>query len=154
LLSPRDYERLVKIRAPRTAVFDALATIDGVRGWWSTDVSGSAAIGDVLRFGFTLPTHQEWIVMRVDGAERPSRVAWSCVAQYVAPKLTKHDEWVDTRLTFDLAEDEPDVCALHFRHAGLTPALECYEICAPGWDYFLASLAAYVEQGEGTPFDR
>jgi hypothetical protein len=146
-------ERNVTIRAPRATVFDAIATVEGVRGWWSTDVSGTAAIGDVLRFGFALPTHDEWIVMRIERATRPIAVEWSCVAQFVAPSaLTKHDEWVGTRITFDLAEGPSDSCKLRFRHVGLSPALECYDICAPGWDYFLASLTAYVECGEGTPF--
>ena len=41
---------------------------------------------------------------------------------------------------------------LSFRHIGLVPALVCYVDCESGWDYFLPSLAAYVETGAGMPF--
>src|SRR6266849_2689031 len=95
---PRDYANRLAVNVPRERVFDAITTIDGLRSWLTTDVTGSAAIGDVLRFGYALATHDEWFVMRVDGATHPSLVQWSCVAQHVAPKgLTKHDEWMARR---------------------------------------------------------
>ena len=34
---------------------------------------------------------------------------------------------------------------LHFRHQGLTPDLECYDMCDAGWTYYLGSLVSYVE---------
>lgn len=40
---------------------------------------------------------------------------------------------------------------LHFRHRGLTPALDCIEECTRGWDHFLQSLRTYVEMGRGMP---
>jgi uncharacterized protein YndB with AHSA1/START domain len=150
-----EYQRELALSAPVARVFDAIATEEGVRGWWSTDVTGSAAVGDVLRFGFTLPTHAEWIVMRVDAAVRTSLVRWTCVAQYVAPVgLSKHDEWVGTEVNFRLTPTGPSTCALEFSHVGLTPALECYSVCSNGWDYFLASLVSLVERGAGDPYGR
>ncbi len=148
-----DFVRHVTFRASRDRVFDAIATMDGVRGWWSTDVTGSTAVGDILRFGFQLSEHREWIVMRVDTAAHPSSVRWTCVAQFVAPReLEKNDEWIGTTVTFDLSERAPESCELRFRHIGLNASLECYAICEPGWDHFLASLVAYVEEGKGMPF--
>jgi len=65
---------------------------------------------------------------------------------------TKLGEWSGTKVTFDLLEPTSKSCVLHFRHIGLTHRLVCYDDCELGWDHFLASLVAYVEQGKGTPF--
>ncbi len=148
-----EYAQELAIGCTPERLFDAIATLDGLRGWWSTDVIGSPAVGDILRFGFALPSHNEWIVMRVEAARMPAFVEWKCVAQYVAPgALSEHDEWIGTRVTFDVGQSTPGACQLRFRHHGLTPRLECYDICERGWDYFLASLVALVERGAGTPF--
>ena len=40
---------------------------------------------------------------------------------------------------------------LYFRHQGLTPELECFDMCHEGWTHYLASLVSYVETGEGQP---
>ncbi len=39
-----------------------------------------------------------------------------------------------------------------FRHVGLRPSFDCYEMCEDGWEHFLTSLVGYVDRGEGTPF--
>ena len=88
----------------------------------------------VLRFGFE--GLDEEIVMRVDRADRPSAVAWTCLRHSGCP------EWDGTTLRFEVGEGE-----LRFRHAGV-PA----DLVRRGWDHFLASLVALVERGEGTPF--
>lgn len=151
--SHADYSRLMTLAAPAERVFNAIATLDGVRQWWSTDVVGTSTVGDVLRFGFSLSTHGEWIVMRVDEAIKPSTVRWTCVAQYVAPAgISKHDEWIGTEVSFRILAVGPDTTELRFGHAGLNPALECYSVCENGWNHFLDSLVSFVEAGAGWPF--
>lgn len=137
-----DYARCVPFDAPRERVFDAIATLEGLRGWWTTDVSGSASPGGELRLSFGVADE---FVMHVDTATRPSSVLWSCIAR-------RQGEWPGTQVMFDLIERSPETCELWFRHAGLTPKLVCYGDCKQGWDYFLDSLRAYVEQGKGSPF--
>jgi hypothetical protein len=65
------YERQLTILAPRERVFDAIATLDGPRHWWTTMVTGSAADGGELCFGFA--GLDEQIIMHVDGPARPQR---------------------------------------------------------------------------------
>ena len=133
------YARKLTIGASRERVFDAIATLDGPRHWWTTIVTGSAAPGGELRFGFA--GLDEQIVMRVDEVQRPSAAGWSCVAH------TRDQEWAGTRLRFELADRGPHACELDFRHLGIPS-----ELVAAGWDHFLASLAAYTEGGKGSPF--
>jgi ketosteroid isomerase-like protein/uncharacterized protein YndB with AHSA1/START domain len=133
------YTRRMTIRAPRERVFDAIGTVDGPRHWWTTVVTGSADAGGELRFGFAgLP---EQMVMRVEASRRPQTVRWTCVDH------TREGEWTGTRLRFELSELGAQGCELDFSHSGL-PA----DVVARGWEHFLGSLAAYAEQGAGTPF--
>ena len=133
------YARQLTIEAARERVFEAIGTLDGPRHWWTTIVTGSAALGDELRFGFA--GLDEQIVMRVSERREPALVAWSCVAH------TRGEEWTGTTVWFELAARGPHVCELDFRHIGLPP-----DLVADGWDHFLASLAAYAVTGAGTPF--
>jgi len=64
------YARQLTIGAARPRVFDAIATLDGPRHWWTTVVTGSAAAGGELRFGFA--GLDEQIVMRVDALRPPA----------------------------------------------------------------------------------
>lgn len=133
------YARKLTISASRNRVFDAISTLDGPRRWWTTIATGSATPGGELRFGFA--GLDEQIVMRVDEVQRPSAVAWSCVAH------TRDEEWTGSQVRFELSERGPQACELHFRHIGIFP-----EVVAAGWDHFLASLAAYAEHGGGSPY--
>jgi uncharacterized protein YndB with AHSA1/START domain len=135
------YTRRLVIGAPRERVFDAIATVDGPRHWWTTKVTGSATADGELRFGFA--GLDEQMVMRVIASQRPSAVQWSCVEH------TRNNEWTSTLLEFRLTPRGPSESELEFRHSGL-PA----ELVAEGWEHFLASLAAYAETGTGTPFGK
>ncbi|MDB5213239.1 MAG: Activator of Hsp90 ATPase 1 family protein [Myxococcaceae bacterium] len=139
-----DYARRVAFGASCERVFDAIATLDGLRGWWTPLVSGSPSTGGDVRFEFR--GMDEHIVMHVERASRPSVVEWSCVEH------ASLDDWKGTRVLFELAPRGPGGCDLTFRHVGLTRELECFEDCELGWEHFLASIVAYVESGVGMPF--
>jgi uncharacterized protein YndB with AHSA1/START domain len=141
---PAGYARRIEITTPRERVFDAIATPEGICGWWATTVKGSGKTGGDLRLEFE--GLEEHIIMHVDEAKRPSSVKWTCTVHTELP------EWAGTKPTFDLVELTPKTCELHFRHTGLTPQLECHDHCEIGWNRFLASLVAYIERGKGAPY--
>lgn len=142
--SQNDFACQIAFDAPRGRVFDAVATITGLRAWWTPIIRGSPAPSGQLRFEFK--GLDECIVMRVDRARRPDSVRWTCLEH------TGLAEWSGTQVTFDLAEPSAQACDLRFRHIGLKPKLTCYEDCRQGWNHFLASLVCYVERGQGMPF--
>jgi uncharacterized protein YndB with AHSA1/START domain len=133
------YDRQLTINAAREHVFDALTSLDGLRHWWTTIVTGSPATGGELCFGFA--GSDELIVMRVDEFQPPAVAGWSCTAH------TRDSEWTGSALRFDLTERGPRACELRFRHTGIDA-----DLVAAGWDSFLASLAAYAERGAGSPY--
>ena len=107
--SLEDFQRTKTFAAAPDAVFSALTDIDALTGWW-TPAGGGADAGETLRF---LMGDQE-VVMRVDEADRPSRVRWSVLVCEAAP------DWVGTSITFDL-EPVGAGTELRFRHHGLNP---------------------------------
>ena len=109
------YVRQLTIEAPHERVFEAIGTLDGPRHWWTTIVTGSAALGDELRFGFA--GLDEQIVMRASERCEPALIAWSCVAH------TRGEEWTGTTVRFELTTRGPHACELDFRHIGLPPDL-------------------------------
>jgi ketosteroid isomerase-like protein len=126
------YEKQLSLAAPRSEVERAVATIEGLRGWWTPIVCGSTGPGDELHFGF--PGMDEHVVMRVE-AGVPA-VRWTCLEHTGAPR------WRGSTVTFDVRDG-----GLRVRHGGVPR-----ELVERGWDWFLDSLAALVEHGEGMPF--
>ncbi len=133
------YVREMTCQATRERVFAAVATIGGLRGWWTTIVAGTPRAGGQLTFGFE--GMDEAIVMRVDEVAGPSRVRWTCLEHSSAAG------WSATTIQFELGEAGSEGCILTFHHLGL-PA----EQVAAGWDRFLDSLVRLVETGQGAPF--
>jgi uncharacterized protein YndB with AHSA1/START domain len=144
LLGGDGLRRVVDLRSEPDRVYAALATLDGLAGWWTPRVSGDATAGGSVRLDFEGVGEQ--IVLRVAVAERPSRVVWRCDAHTGLP------EWNGTTLSFEIAARDGGGSRLRFAHLGLVPALACFENCARGWDHFLASLAGFVDDGRGAPF--
>jgi uncharacterized protein YndB with AHSA1/START domain len=138
-----DLVREFEVDVPPERVFDALTTLDGLAGWWTTLLAGDPAAGGQVEFRFR--GMDEKIVMRVDEASRPTRVGWTCLAH------SGHPEWEGTTIAFELLRLNGLTC-LRFRHAGLTVDLDCYKVCKAGWDRFLASLLDYAATGHGRPF--
>jgi len=133
------YVRTVTCRATQERAFTAVATVGGLRGWWTPIVAGTMRAGGQLAFGFE--DMDEAIVMRVDEVTSPSRVRWTCLEHSSAP------DWSDTTVQFELRDARAEGCVIAFEHLGL-PAAQV----AAGWDRFLASLTALVETGHGAPF--
>ena len=70
-------------------------------------------------------------------------MSWNCVEG--------HDEWVGTKITFDLTHKDDETVVL-FTHADWREPVEFMAHCSARWAYFLLSLKSYLETGKGTPF--
>jgi uncharacterized protein YndB with AHSA1/START domain len=144
-----DFETELTIAAPPSAVYEALTTQTGLRNWWTRtcQVPGTVSSHSTFRFG---PTYK---IMEILAANPHREVRWRCIDSHIhAPGLvTKPDEWKGTTIHFKLTP-APAGTLLHLTHLGLTPHIECYNICTQGWHHFLASLQAYTQTGTGTPY--
>jgi uncharacterized protein YndB with AHSA1/START domain len=137
-----DIRHRVGITAPAGRIYQALATRDGVSGWWTRDVRGNSEVGGKLEFFFGGSTPAA--VMEVTDLVPDRRVAWRCVE---GP-----DEWVGTAVTFDLTPAGDGETAVLFSHADWREAIEFMAHCSTKWGYFLLGLRAGLEGGVATPY--
>ncbi len=117
--------------APVAGVLAALTTLDGLAGWWTPDVTGSPVPGGELTFRFD----GRATVMRVEHVDPSGLVVWTCTASEIFA------DWVGTSVWFDVRPRPGGGAVIAFRHVGLTPDLECFAVCRPGWEHHLANLA-------------
>ena len=133
----------IGIKAPPKAVYEAVATAQGVAGWWTRTTTGTGKEGGKVNVRF----------LRKDGTEigkmdfemtrlEPKRVHWRILA---GPP-----EWIGTDVTFDLTQDG-DMTIVIFGHRGWKEPVEFMAHCSMKWAVFLMSLRDLVEMGKGRP---
>lgn len=144
------YQRCLILEARPAAVYAALTTPAGLRGWWTQDCHVDTEVGGKLhlRFGST-EKH-----LRIERLVPMREVRWRCTGAHIAAgQLRRRDEWVGTELVFRLTPDGLHRTRLDFEHIGLDPSLECYRMCNDAWNHFLDSLQQFVETGRGMPHE-
>jgi len=127
----------VGITSTPEKVYEALATVDGLAAWWTTDTSGDG--DDTLRFRFG---HVGGCDIKVVDLQPNTRVLWEIVD---GPA-----EWIGTTVSFDLKQDGEWTIVL-FAHAGWHDPIEFMNHCSTKWAIFLMSLKSLVETGAGAP---
>jgi hypothetical protein len=141
-----DYQKTITVDNSAHEVYRALT--QHIAGWWSDDLSGaSSKTGDQfnIAFGETKKTFE------ITGAIPDKQVTWLCLKAYIdMHQLQRKDEWVDTRIIWTITNDN-GATNLSMLHQGLNKSVECYDVCEPAWDYFMASIEAYLTTGAGTP---
>ena len=146
-MSEKSFSIDVQIKESPKKVFSALTV--HVNQWWTEHSNTATKVGDVLTVEFEDDTTWVMELLQVDDN---SRILWRVVsAQHNLAWLVKKDEWQDTEILWQIEETDLG-CKVSLTHNGLTPSLECYEICNDGWQYFLGSLKQFLETGKGHPF--
>jgi len=130
----------VDIQATPDVLYRALATENGLAGWWSTRVRAQMRVGGFIEFAF-VPTFNPR--MELTALEEPRRVAWRCVGG--------HEPWADNTFSFEV-EARGDGAILFFRQ-DYSRELddEEYGRYAYNWGYYLHSLKLLCETGVGRP---
>jgi len=142
-MNNKDYTAAIAVSKTPNEVLNA---IGNVPGWWGVTFSGHSEkqndkfvikMGGDSFFDFT-------VAELIPG----KKVTW-LVTDCNMPWYSDKKEWADTKLIFDLAENNGET-NLTFTHQGLTPEVECYNDCAPGWTHWIkTSLFSYLTTGEG-----
>jgi uncharacterized protein YndB with AHSA1/START domain len=134
----------VGIKAPIAKVYNSLATAEGVKAWWTQEISGESKLGGTLIFFFRNDDgsikgemHAEVMALAPN-----KRVQWLVKS---GPK-----EWVGTTITFDLSEADGYTIVL-FAHRKWREEVEFMGHCSMKWATFLLSLKQLGETGKGRP---
>jgi hypothetical protein len=141
-----DFTAVLNLPASPGTVSALFTSAAGVSRWRGP-TEGDAAAGGTLVTSFG---DHGVNAMRVLEAG-PARVVWEPVAPEGTTPTGHTQEWLGTTVEFDIAGTSAGT-ELRFRHAGLTPRLECREACAAAWTYFMASIETFAKTGTGTPF--
>src|SRR6187402_2026976 len=119
-------------RASTREVYDAVATIGGLRGWWTEDTTGSTELGGVILFRFGPGD----IEMKVVELRESELIRWEVVG---GPA-----EWIGTLVDFRIAQDG-DYAIVLFSHTGWAEPVDFMYHCSTKWASFLLSLKQLVE---------
>jgi uncharacterized protein YndB with AHSA1/START domain len=129
----------VETKSSANDTYRALATLDGLAGWWTTDTQGQSNVGGVIKFRFGSRGGFDMKVLELEPAKR---VLWQVVE---GPS-----EWIGTKVSFDLKRNG-DFTAVLFKHEGWKEPVEFMHHCSTKWATFLMSMKSFVETGEGAP---
>ena len=130
----------VEMKSSAAEAYRALATIEGLSGWWTKQTSGSSKVGDVieLRFG-----SRGGFDMKVLELTPGKRVLWQVVD---GPQA-----WIGTKVGFDLRPNGGATAVL-FKHEGWKEPIDFMHHCSTKWAIFLMSLKSLVETGTAAPY--
>ncbi|MBM0234577.1 SRPBCC domain-containing protein [Micromonospora sp. STR1_7] len=120
-------------------VYRAVATPEGVAGWWSVDTTGKSDVGGQLAVRFGGDGGFDLEILELDPA---GRVRWRVVG---GP-----DEWIGTEINWRL-DQRGKYTIVDFTHVGWREPTELMHECSTKWAVFLMSLKALVETGRGRP---
>jgi hypothetical protein len=127
----------------------AYSAISRVKDWWIRDTDGeTSAIGDSFTVYFN--REQDYVSFKVTDAQPSRRYVWH-VEDCFLHWFEDETEWTETDVIFDIAP-ATEGCVVTMVHRGLTPEVECYNVCSAGWErHIMKSLQKLIAEGVGTP---
>ena len=99
-------------------VYSALATVEGLSRWWTSDTRGDSKVGGDLQFRFG----DGGFDMKVLELDPGKRVLWQVA--------DGPEEWLGTKISFDL-EQNGDWTVVLFKHQGWKAPVEFMHHAAP-----------------------
>ncbi|WP_129645152.1 SRPBCC family protein [Peristeroidobacter agariperforans] len=133
----------VGMKASLDKVYQALATPEGVAGWWTTETTGDRKAGGMIKFRFTDGGRELGVFnMKIVELRPNTRVVWEVVD---GPA-----EWIGTNVRFELKQED-DFAVVLFKHEGWREPAEFMYHCSTKWGVFLQSLKSLIETGQGQP---
>ncbi|MFI6265401.1 SRPBCC domain-containing protein [Micromonospora sp. NPDC051006] len=129
----------VGVVAPLDDVYRAVATPEGIAGWWTTDTVGRSEVGGRLAFRFGDLGGFDMEVLELDPA---GHVRW---------RVTDGpEEWIGTEIDWRL-DQRDEYTIVQFKHEGWREPVEFMRHCSTKWATFLMSLKELMETGRGRP---
>jgi uncharacterized protein YndB with AHSA1/START domain len=132
----------IGVDAPPEKVYEAVRSSEGLKSWWTRDSASEARPGGRATFGF----HKRATVfqMRYEALDPAKRVVWACEG---GP-----DEWVGTKVCFDLEPGEGGGTVVRFAHRDWRSTEGAFPDCNTVWGYLMHSLKSHCEGGKPGPY--
>ena len=133
-------EHKITIDGSEEEVFEAITTVNGLKGWYSSDVSGKGDKGGEMTFSFT--EKEGPLRWKVTEAERGSLVRWECIQ---GPGKS-----AGTTATFHLS-GSGNKTIVEFEHEGFQESDEKLKTCNTLWGALMHHLKQFVETEQPKP---
>jgi uncharacterized protein YndB with AHSA1/START domain len=135
-----DLHHHIAINAPAETVFAAVATQDGMRGWWTRDTILDPKAGGHAEFGF----NRRGNVFRMTIVEHapPHRFRMTCQGD--------PPDWAGTTLTWQI-DPAAEGVMLSFVHAGWRDQTDFCASCNSMWGRLMFRLKEFAETGTPAP---
>lgn len=144
----KNFTKTLVLQADEATSYNGLT--QAIPEWWTEMFDGSACqVGKqfTIRFGEAV-----FKTMLVEELRENEKVVWQVVDALIdLPELVHKDEWINTRIVWSISGSASGTI-VKLTHFGLTRQVECYDICASGWEGFLRSFERFVTTGAGEPF--
>lgn len=145
-----NFQKTINVNTTKGKAFEAVTL--GINKWWgNVDNSDILKLDDEFSIFFEEGTQWRFAISKL---EKYKEVRWKCIYAnhtFSALKGIK-EEWLNSEIIFNFKELNTNIIELSFEHNGLTPDLNCYEICDAGWTHFIVtSLKQFLETGKGSP---
>ena len=140
----QDYQSILNAKVSAEEAYRKVARVSD---WWNQRSTGDTQkLGDCFRVDFG----QTWVDFKVVEAIPSRRMVWhvtDCHLHFVKDAT----EWKGTRVIWDLTTKN-GTTTVTMTHAGLTPAVECFEVCKAGWNFHVGeSLLKLLTEDIGLP---
>ena len=143
-ITTQDYTTTLLVSQTPEHVFDA---INNVAAWWSASFEGST---EKLNDIFTVRFGEVYITSEITELVPAKKIVWH-VMDCNKPWLKNTKEWNGTDMIWEISK-KGEQTQLHFRHLGLVPEVECYDVCSNAWsEYLQQSLLPLITKGKGKP---
>jgi uncharacterized protein YndB with AHSA1/START domain len=132
-------KHLFHINTPIEVVFNNIATIEGLKGWWTTETTGSDELNGIIKFRFNGVGPD----IKVTGLKPNEEISWECVA-------SPHG-WAGNMFTF-LLDRNDNKTRVRFSHDGWQSQDDFYAICCFSWGRYMESLRQLCQTAKGEAF--
>ena len=138
-----DIHHELTVNASPEEVFAAISTPTGLDQWWTLTSAGQARVGSEFELGFGPDCCWRAEVSRAVPA-----------AEFELVLVEAHDDWLGSRVGFELTANDAGGTNVRFRHVGWPEDNAHYRESMGCWSAYLGLMARAVETGETVPYGR
>lgn len=130
----------ITIQAPQDQVFQSLATIEGLKRWYTPTIDGTVGKNSEAVFSFADEEPFRWKFIE----EKPSSlIRWECVEGPGAA--------TGTTVTFRLSSKGKNQTVVECDHEGWPEGHAAFKTCNTLWGILMGQLKKYAETGQAQP---
>lgn len=138
----KNYTQTISAFTSKEAAFYAFTR--HVEKWWGTVDHPAHQVGDVFKVSFG----EAFWTFKIIQLQKFDRVSWECIEAHQVHEGLEDmgEEWLKTKLHWEILQKDNQAIEIHFVHEGLVPEFACFKVCATGWDFYITErLKSYLE---------